>query len=75
MFNYAYSLKNVHLSGVKASIGFYECQLGSGNITKIFNDLETVSSATIDIRRNYGASLIHPDTLAIATNKGWTVTT
>jgi len=75
MFNYARGLTNARLSGVKASIGFYDCNLGSGNITNIFNDLETVSSATIDIRQNYGTSWLHSDTIAIATNKGWTVTT
>jgi hypothetical protein len=75
MFNYARGLTNARLSGVKASIGFYDCNLGSGNITNIFNDLETVSSATIDIRENYGTSWLHSDTIAIATNKGWTVTT
>jgi len=75
MFNHAQSLKNAHLSGVKASIGFYQCQLGSGNITEIFNGLENVSSASIDLRGNYGIYHLHQDTLAIATNKGWTVTT
>ena len=75
MFHQAYSIKNVHLSGVKASIGFDSCLLGSGDITRIFNDLATVSSATVDIRRNYGIELLHSDTMSIATNKGWTVTT
>ena len=41
----------------------------------IFNNLETVSSATIDIRQNHGTSELHPDTIAIATGKGWTVST
>ena len=75
MFNNCYSLRSCHASGISANIGFYNNYLSSGAITDIFNNLETVSSATIDIRENYGTSELHPDTIAIATNKGWTVST
>ena len=75
MFNYCYSLRSCHASGISANIGFYRNYLSSGAITDIFNNLETVSSATIDIRQNHGTSELHPDTIAIATGKGWTVST
>jgi len=76
MFNNARGLRAFNASGVSCDIGFYQCNLGSGSIKEIFDNLETVSSSkTIDIRRNYGTNFLHPDTTAIATNKGWTVTT
>jgi hypothetical protein len=76
MFNYCPTLHTVNISGISASIGFYDNFLGSGEITKIFNNLTSgVTGQSIDIRNNYGTSQLHPDTLAIATSKGWTVTT
>lgn len=76
MFNYCGRLHTVNISGISASIGFYDNFLGSGEITKIINNLSSgVTSKTIDFRNNYGTSYLHPDTIAIATSKGWTVTT
>ena len=75
MFNNAGALQKFRATGVACDIGFYQNMLTSGAIEEIFNNLETVSSKTIDIRRNYGASQLHSDTLAIATSKGWTVLT
>ena len=41
---------------------------------EIFNQLVTIShSATIDIRNNSYTSDLTADDIAIATNKGWTV--
>jgi len=74
MFNYCNSLRTVDISGINAIIGFNGCFLGSGELTKIINNLGT-TSATLDIRYNYGAYELHPDTIAIATNKGWSVLT
>ena len=74
MFNYCNSLRTVDISGINASIGFHDCFLGSGELTKIINNLGT-TSATLDIRNNYGTYELHPDTIAIATNKGWSVLT
>ena len=74
MFNRCNSLRTVDISGINASIGFYDCFLGSGELTKIINNLGTVS-ATLDIRYNYGAYELHPDTIAIGTNKGWSILT
>ena len=75
MFNACNSLRSCEASGIRSSIGFNDCYLSSGAIFDIFNNLESVSSATIDIRSNYGGIELHADTLAIATNKGWTVLT
>lgn len=75
MFNYCHSLRAVNVSGINSDIGFYDCYLGSGELTKLFNKLETVSSATIDVRHNHGVSELHSDSISIATNKGWTVLT
>ena len=75
MFNDCRSLRSCPATGISANIGFNDCFLSSGAIYEIFNNLETVSSATIDIRENYGVAELHPDTIAIATAKGWTVTT
>jgi hypothetical protein len=71
------SLSNVNIASISGNfnVGFYNCLLGSGEITKIINSLEGVGSNIIDFRYNYGTSYLHPDTLAIATSKGWTVLT
>jgi hypothetical protein len=70
------SLEKCEVSGIPVSTSFFNCLLGSGAIENIFNNLASgVTSQTIDIRQNYGVSQLHSDTLAIATSKGWTVTT
>ena len=77
--NFCYGAKSLtwsYLYNVSKSISYYDCYLGSGAITHIFNNLASgVVGQTIDIRYNYGALELHSDTLAIATSKGWTVTT
>jgi len=76
MFSNCTRLHTVNIPEITKSIGFYQCFLGSGEITKIFNNLTSgVTGQSIDIRYNYGTSQLHPDTLAIATSKGWTVLT
>ena len=47
MFNRCNSLRTVDISGINASIGFYDCFLGSGELTKIINNLGTVSATLI----------------------------
>lgn len=70
------SLERCELSGIPVSISFYNNLLGSGALEDIFYNLSSgVTGQTIDIRQNYGVSELHSDTIAIATNKGWTVTT
>ncbi len=70
------SLEWCDISGIPVSVSFYDCFLGSGALENIFNNLASgVTGQTISIGRNYGASELHADTLAIATSKGWTVST
>jgi len=70
------SLERCELSGIPVSISFYNNLLGSGALEDIFYNLKDgVAGQSIDIRQNYGVSELHSDTIAIATNKGWTVTT
>ena len=74
MFENCNSLRTVDISGINSSISFRSTFLGSGELTKIINNLGT-TSASLDIRYTYGAYELHPDTIAIATNKGWSVFT
>ena len=74
LFHECRNLEVGTLSGVTCNIGYYRTSLSSGAIEDIFNWLGT-ASATIDIRYTPGAPLLSSNTLAIATNKGWTVLT
>jgi len=75
-FNGCRSLAWSDIRGTKCDVGYNDCLLGSGAIENIFNNLASgVAGKTIDIRSNWGTSLLHSDTIAIATSKGWTVTT
>ena len=74
MFENCNSLRTVDISGINSSISFRSTFLGSGELTKIINNLGT-TSASLDVRYTYGAYELHPDTIAIATNKGWSVLT
>ena len=70
------SLSWCDMRGLRVSTSFYNCILSSGAIENIFNNLGSgVTGQSIDIRDNYGTSQLHPDTISIATSKGWTVTT
>jgi len=73
-FNNCYNLEVGTLSGVTSDIGYYRTCLSSGAIEDIFNWLGTANK-TIDIRYTPGTYELHADTIAIATSKGWTVTT
>lgn len=75
-FDNCQNFKSCGISGITVGIGFYNCFMSSGAITEFFNNLGTANgSQSIDLRGNHGAYILHPDTLAIATSKGWTVTT
>jgi hypothetical protein len=75
-FHSCNSLEWCDLSGIPVSISFYNSFLGSGALEHIFYNLKDgVAGQSINIGHNYGASELHSDTIAIATNKGWTVTT
>jgi hypothetical protein len=50
--------------------------LSSGAIANIINNLPTVASTkTVTFTNCWGTTTLHPDTISIATSKGWTVTT
>ena len=64
------------LSGIQESIGYYRTNMPSGEIYKLFDNLASgVTNKTIDLREAPQAYILHSDTIAIATSKGWTVTT
>jgi len=75
MFHNCRSLRHVDITGINNDISFYYSHMSSGSVTHLFESLETVSNKTINMQRCYGVYQLHPDTMAIATNKGWTVTT
>ena len=75
-FNNCYNLTQGALSGINVSIGYYRTNLPSGEIYKLFDGLASgVVGQTVDLRETPEAYILHPDTIAIATSKGWTVTT
>lgn len=76
LFNYTQHLRAGALSGVDKSIGYYRTGLPSGAILDVFNGLASgVVGQSIDLREAPSAYILHPDTISIATSKGWTVTT
>lgn len=75
MFYGCYSLQRAKCNGTKANVSYLNCKLSATELEAIFDGLATVSSATITITGNWGTSLLTAAQLAIATNKGWTVTT
>jgi len=64
------------IKNVNVDHSYANCFLSSGAISHIINNLPTVSSTTsISFTNCWGAQNLHPDTISIATSKGWTVTT
>ena len=64
------------LSGVQVSIDYSNCYFGSGAIRDVVDRLASgVVGQTVNFTGNYGTEILHPDTIAIGTSKGWTVTT
>ena len=75
-FSNCKELAVVDATGMAVSVAFNSCYLSSGEITKIFYNIASgVSGQTINVSSNYGTPELHADTIAIATSKGWTVTT
>lgn len=62
-------------SGTAPQIELTSCGIGRDALIALFNSLGTVSGKTIKITQCLGTSSLTADDLAIATNKGWTVTT
>jgi hypothetical protein len=76
MFNNAYYLDRAIISGVNISIGYQNCPLTSGVCSEIIENLASgVVGQTLSLTNAPGAQILHPDTISIATSKGWTVTT
>ena len=58
------------------NIGYYKSAIPSGEIVRLFNGLASgVTSKTVDLRQAPNAYILTSDDIAIATSKGWTVTT
>lgn len=74
LFNYCKNLEVGTLSGVTSDIGYYRTALSREAIVDIFNWLGTANK-TIDVRYTPGSVQLDANDIAIATNKGWTVTT
>jgi hypothetical protein len=74
LFNECRNLEVGTLSGVTSDIGYYRTALSREAIVDIFNWLGTANK-TIDIRYTPGSVQLDANDLAIATSKGWTVTT
>jgi len=72
-FNSCNSLNRTNIVN-RQSVSFSNCQLSRDAIVEIFNNLATVTSATITITGNWGVTALSAADLLIATNKGWTVT-
>ena len=76
MFAGCVSLAKATLSGTTRSISYSTCKLSRSAIVDIFNNLGTASGTqTINVSNNWGSALLTAGDIAIATSKGWTVTT
>jgi hypothetical protein len=76
LFNFCYDLASGYIPGIDKSIGYERCLLSSGSATEIIDNLASgVTGQTLNFTNSPGAQLLHSDTIAIATSKGWMVTT
>jgi hypothetical protein len=73
-FYKCYSLSTLEISNMPISFSLEDCNFNRAGLVNVFNDLPSVS-ATITVTDNPGTSSLDADDLAIATDKGWTVTT
>jgi len=74
IFNTCRSLADAALSGTTQTISYINCNLGTPEIVKIFNNLGTAASgATITITGNIGVTNLTATDRLIATSKGWTI--
>jgi hypothetical protein len=67
------SLSKISITGFKNSFSVASCKLSAPALVEIFNNLPTVTSKTITITNNWGASLLTTPEREIATNKGWSI--
>ena len=76
IFDNCFDLTKGALSGVDVSTGYYRTGLPSGEFYKLIQGLASgVTGQTLRLEGSPEAYILHPDTIAIATSKGWTVTT
>lgn len=73
-FHQAYSLQTLESSNIAVSFDLSTCNFATQGLVDIFDDLAT-ATATITVTNNPGTSALTPTDIAIATAKGWTVTT
>jgi hypothetical protein len=72
MFNSCTSLNRADLQQFDQTFTIAQCSFGAADLNNIFSNLATVGSGTITVTGNPGAATANT---AIATGKGWTVTT
>jgi len=72
-FLYCYSLETLEISNMGISFSLEDCNFNQAGLVNVFNDLPT-ATATITITDNPGVGDLTAADLAIATDKGWTVT-
>ena len=73
-FQNCYSLSWLRITGLTVSFTLEDCNFSREGLVQVFNDLG-IASATITITNNPGVPNLTPADIAIATGKGWTVTT
>jgi hypothetical protein len=71
LFNGCWGLARIENCSIPLTFSLLNCRLGAAALDEIYTALPTISSQTITVTGNYGAS---GDTPSIATGKGWTVT-
>jgi len=67
------SLRSLRMPGIAVSFSVFDCAMQRDALVALFNDLAT-ATATITITANPGVPDLSAADLAIATDKGWTVT-
>ena len=73
-FTQTYSLQTLESSNIAVSFDLSDCNFATQGLVDIFNDLAS-ATATITITGNPGTAGLSAANIAIATDKGWTVTT
>ena len=69
-----FSLSKLSMSNMTLSFSLENCNFNRQGLVDVFNDLATATS-TITVTDNPGVPDLTPTDIAIATGKGWTVTT
>tara|TARA_R110002020_G_scaffold165581_1_gene353062 strand:+ start:9248 stop:10459 length:1212 start_codon:yes stop_codon:yes gene_type:complete len=73
-FKSCFSLESLEISNMGISFSLEDCNFNQAGLVNVFNDLPSVT-ATITVTDNPGTGDLTAENLAIATDKGWTVTT